>query len=156
MIGIGFGAYFGILFFAKRNKLTGTPIVKGEAWWKPVLRTLITLLLVGIVLLPFFLLTVETISNIYVLMIFKTLLPTFAAGFLLFCGALEYIFVHMKILEIEEQYYDPLLDPVLPDRQNVNGSEDVYDSTIVNRLSLLERHASKPQRHRSGDVDQFQ
>ena len=107
IIGLGFGAYFGIIFFAKRNPNSGTPNVQGEAWWKPVVRILITGLICGVVLLPYLLLKPDTISNIYVLMIFKTFLPTFATGFLLFCGLLEYIFVKIKALEIEDNFHDP-------------------------------------------------
>ena len=89
-------------------------------------------------------------------MIVKTLVPTFAAGFLLYCGLLEYIFVHMKILEIEEPFNDPLLAPVTQDRQ-VNGNEDEYDSNsrVNNRLSLLENHASNIQRQGSTDEDPY-
>ena len=92
MIGIGFGAFFGIVFYAKRNPNPGKPKVKGEAYWKPIVRILIILVICGIVLLPYFLLNLDNVSNIYVLMVFKTLLPTFAVGFLLFCGLFEYIF----------------------------------------------------------------
>ena len=93
MIGIGFGAFFGIVFYAKiKNPNPGKPKVKGEAYWKPIVRILIILGICGIVLLPYFFLNLETISNIYVLMVFKTFLPTFAVGFLLFCGFFEYIF----------------------------------------------------------------
>lgn len=118
------------------------------------MRILITLIICGVVLLPYILLTPESISNIYVLMILKTLVPTFAAGFLLYCGLLEYIFVHMKILEVEEPFNDPLLAPVTQDRQ-FNGNE--YDSIngINNRLSLLENHASNIQIQGSMDEDAY-
>jgi len=103
----------------------------------------VTLLLCGIVLLPYVLLTPEVISNIYLLMLLKTLIPTFAAGFLIFCGLLEYIFQMMGALEIEEQFHDPLLDEPAQEERNreksiINGSEPGYET--VNRLSLLERH----------------
>ena len=56
MIGIGFGAYFGIICFAIRNPTPGTPKVKGEPCWKPIVRILITLIFCGVVLLPYLLL----------------------------------------------------------------------------------------------------
>ena len=45
-------------------------------------------------------------------MIFKTLLPTFAVGFLLFCGLFEYIFVKMTVLKIEDNR-DLVMDGVV-------------------------------------------
>ena len=102
IIGIGFGAYFGMVFFSFRNRQETRAVVTGEAIWKPFVRLLVILVVCGIVLLPYVFLTEDQIANTYVLMVFKTLLPTFAAGFLLFCGLFEYLFAKMNVLEIEE------------------------------------------------------
>ena len=111
MIGLGFGALFGVIYFGKRMNAVpeagsesiqyGNVVIEGQKWWKPLLRLIVTLLIVGVVLLPYLLLTAKTIANIYVLMVFKTLIPTFAAGFVLYCGLLEYLFVKMKLLDLD-------------------------------------------------------
>ena len=62
-------------------------------------RLVLTLLIMGVILLPYLLLSTDSISNIYVLMLFKTLIPTFAAGFVLYCGLLEWLFLQLKVLD---------------------------------------------------------
>lgn len=107
MIGIGFGAFFGLTFFGTKNAKLCHTDVEDELWWKPLARIGITSIICGVVMLPYLLLTGQTISNIYLLMIFKTLLPTFAAGFLLFCGLFEHIFRKLDILKIESVSMHP-------------------------------------------------
>ena len=49
-------------------------------------------------MLPYLFLSSKQISNTYVLMILKTLVPTFAAGFVLFCGFFDWLFIKYKLL----------------------------------------------------------
>ena len=60
------------------------------------------ILLAGVILLPYFLFTQNTIDNQFVLMLVKTLIPTYAAGFTLYSGALEIIFMKMDLLNVIE------------------------------------------------------
>lgn len=41
-------------------------------------------------------------------MIFKTLLPTLAAGFVIFCGFFDWLFVKTNLLAVEDYYVNPL------------------------------------------------
>ena len=128
MVCIGFGAYFGIVFYGHRTKgRVGKPLVKGEPWYHPLARFCIALLITAVLMLPYLLLTSDHISNTYILMIFKTLLPTFIVGFVLFCGLLDHIFEKLRILKFEEYTPDPL------DSQVIAMAES--------RGSILERHA---------------
>lgn len=62
------------------------------------MRVLLTMMIAGVVLLPYLLLTPDQIPNIYWLMVCKSLLPTFIAGFLIFCGLLELLFIKIQLL----------------------------------------------------------
>ena len=108
VMGFVFGCYFGVLFFGMRMSHLANVEVKNEAWWKPIFRILITIVICAIPLLPYHFLTPDVISNIYVLMICKTLVPTFIAGFLLYCGLLELIFMKLNLLKINLSIDDPL------------------------------------------------
>ena len=105
MVGLGFGAYFGMVFFGKHMKpeILSHVDMKDQGWWRPIARLAIVLLLCGIVGLPYLLLSKKAISNIYVLMTFKTLLPSFAAGFLLYCGLFEKIFLRYNLLKLDQE-----------------------------------------------------
>ena len=84
IVGIGFGAYFGVILQAKLLPGLHSRKLAGETWWKPILRLLIGVLMI----LPFgllYLLNEDQIKNQYVLMMFRTFVPTFAAGMILFC-----------------------------------------------------------------------
>ena len=59
-------------------------------------------------------------------MVFKTLIPTFVAGFLLYCGLLEHIFIKIKVLSFEESWNDPLEESSIADRSVNNGYGDPY------------------------------
>ena len=115
MIGIGFGSICGLIFFGKRNFKICWVDREDERWWFFVVRLLVTLLICGVVMLPYLLLSIDSISNIYVLMIIKTLIPTFAAGFILFCGLLEHIFLRMKVLRFKENQLDQFSESVVND-----------------------------------------
>jgi len=59
MVGVGFGAFSGLIFFGKYGSQMRDIKVAGEPFWKPILRVLLTLLIAGVVLLPYLLLGPE-------------------------------------------------------------------------------------------------
>ena len=99
-------------------------------------------------MLPFLFLGFDQISNSYVLMVCKSLLPTFAAGFVIFCGLFDYIFVKMNLLEFEEYYVNPLENSSTnydPERASLNSSqlETKHRNDYMSRQSLLDEHAER-------------
>ena len=81
---IGFGAYFGIIVHAKLFPCINTFTLINESAWKPWARLLVGLVMCAPFGLFYVLIHGEHVSNVYVLMTFKTFVPAFACGFLLF------------------------------------------------------------------------
>ena len=81
---IGFGAYFGIIAHAKLFPCINTFTLTNERAWKPWARILVACVMCAPFGLFFLLIKGEHVKSVYVLMLFKTFLPAFACGFLLF------------------------------------------------------------------------
>ena len=118
IIGVGFGAYFGILFHAKHHPgLLQRPLLPNEGKHRPLLRVLVGLAIYAPICL-LYLLGTDQIDNIYVLMVLKTFTPAFVSGFLLF-GVMDRANMRLGLLDLQ----DPLIQ-----RSLVNGSDDLLPS----------------------------
>ena len=102
VIGIGFGAYLGVIYHAKYCPgFMGRELAKKETWYtQPLLRVLLGFALCFPFMTPY-LLTTEQISNIYVLALFKTFLPTFCGGIVVF-GPLDQLSHKLHLLKFQE------------------------------------------------------
>ena len=96
-----FGCYFGLVFAAYKWPMMHRSVLKNETFWKPAARLLITLLMWIPSAFLFFYLKPSHIKNIYLLMLLKTLLPTFAMGFILF-GVSDRVNLKLGLLELSE------------------------------------------------------
>ena len=102
IVGIGFGAYLGVIIHAKLCPgMMMREVISDERWWSmPLLRCLVGLL----ICLPFlalYLLTASQISNVYLLALMKTFVPTFVSGFIVF-GLLDHVCESIGILKFSE------------------------------------------------------
>ena len=102
MVNLGFGSFFGLIYFGKHNSKYCYANVEGLACWKALLRFAIALVPLIILMLPFLLIPVGSM-NIYLCSFLKSMLPTFSCGFFIFSGAFEWMFSKMGLLNIKEK-----------------------------------------------------
>lgn len=104
IIGIGFGAYLGVIYHAKHHPGLLTKRLSHETITRQVLR-----IFLGIALcLPFLclmMLKAEQIANVYVLSLLKTFSPTFISGFIVF-GPFDDVAQRVNLLTFGEQEHD--------------------------------------------------
>ena len=112
LVGFGFGSYLGLLFHARM--FPGLMLRKATSekrWYTwPLLRVIFGLIICAPIL-SLYLLKPEQISNVYVLSLFKTFVPTMASSFIIF-GTLDWICIKLKLLTFAPQtddarIYDP-------------------------------------------------
>lgn len=101
IVGVGFGAYLGMMFHAKNfpRMLIRVPSSDNRWYTWPLLRCVVGIV-VNIPLLCLYLLKPKHISNMYVLAFFKTFIPTFGGAFIIF-GPLDWICMKLGILTFE-------------------------------------------------------
>lgn len=106
---MGFAAYYGVLFqsvcFSGMSRYQ-----QPQKGWKMMLRTLLSLVMV----VPFLAMTCidhEMIPNLYVLALFKSMLPLVCVGFCLF-GVLDEFNLKIKLYDEKKQSCFEL--PLLP------------------------------------------
>ena len=121
-IGFCFGCYFGLILAAKMWPNIHRGVLKNETLWKPVVRIMISALMMLPFGLVFLLLKPEHIENVYMLMIIKVLIPTFAMGFILF-GISDRVNMKLNLLQVTEptnciEIPDPEISAI-----NGNGEE---------------------------------
>ena len=125
-LGFSFGCYFGLLFHASKWPCMHVAELMNEARWKPFVRLAVT----GGMCLPvlsLYLLSTNQISNVYVLMIFKTFLPTLISGFIIF-GLGDAVNIKLKLLKFRTGLHDPLIE---------HDSDDLELKTQQQRPSTL-------------------
>ena len=82
-IGFSFGSYFGCIPFGYQSTRIFEKTLKDETKCRAILRLLVT----GVLCIPVLLLGTlsgDQIGNIYVLMVLKSLIPTFGCGWIIF------------------------------------------------------------------------
>ena len=82
--------------------------LRHEATWKPFARLVVAALICAPFML-LYLLGSNQIGNVYVLMFFKTFLPTFIAGFIIF-GVADFINIKLKLLQFADTRDEPLIN----------------------------------------------
>ena len=105
-VGLGFGAYLGLLFHARMFPGLILRQATSEKHWYtwPLLRVIVGLIICAPILC-LSLLEVEHISNVYALSFMKTYVPTMAFGFIVF-GILDWICIKLKLLTFAPQTDD--------------------------------------------------
>lgn len=107
-LGFSFGSYFGLVFHASRWPCLHAAQLINETKWKPIARFGVAIgLCVPVLLL--YLLGPNQIGNVYVLMFFKTFLPTLVSGFIIF-GIADHVNMKLNLLAFEDL---PLTSPLL-------------------------------------------
>ena len=82
-IGFSFGGYFGCIPFGYQSARIFTKTLTDETKCRAILRLLVT----GVLCIPVLLLGLiggDQIGNVYVLMVLKSLIPTFGVGWIIF------------------------------------------------------------------------
>ena len=68
--------------------------------------------------------------NIYVCMFFKSMLPTLAFGFFIFCGALEWMYLKLNLIKIKEMPQEAYAGSVTLQRASP-GNADSHDEDMA-------------------------
>lgn len=94
-VGIGFGAYLGILFNARQfPRLMLRTVSSDKRWYTwPLLRVLLGIL-ICLPICSLYLLTPDQIANVYVLALLKSFVPSLVSGFLIF-GILDWLCIKL-------------------------------------------------------------
>ena len=98
IVGVGFGSYLGILFHSRIHPGLLLKETSSERhWYKwPLLRVLLAIVICS----PLYALTrlkPQHISNVYMLALLKTFVPTLVSGFICF-GVLDWVCIKLNIL----------------------------------------------------------
>ena len=99
-IGLPFGAFFGVVFHAYSFPGMHDAKLLDERCWKPFVRLALTLMLC----IPFTLFKLigpNQISNVYWLMFFSTLLPSFMSSFIMF-GISDHVNIALNLLKLDK------------------------------------------------------
>ena len=104
IIGLGFGAYLGVLYHAKHYPGLLTKRLLNETLSKQLLRVCLGLALC-LPLLSLYFLSSKQIGNVYLLSLLKTFTPTFASGFIVF-GPLDEACQCMGLLTFRDSEHD--------------------------------------------------
>ena len=118
-----------MVYFGKRSVKYCYVDVSGLPWWKALLRVLVALPPVIVICLPFLLVPVDSM-NIYVCMFFKSMLPTLAFGFFIFCGALEWMYLKLNLIKIKEMPQEAYAGSVTLQRASP-GNADSHDEDMA-------------------------
>lgn len=107
VVAIVFGSYLGIVFQACMFPGLPRGEILNENFLKSLLRFIVIAIMCLTALIPFFFIPNE--GNVYLLMFFKSMLPFFTIGFLIF-GVADYVNIKLGLLELSSSH-QTLVDP---------------------------------------------